>query len=87
MRTNVLRYDNEQNRWLLENASTRELMKCLDFCHKFKGQYGPSDSAYGPFMTLDEVKTELAKREHIPNKVEAKKVRQEKAKQKRNFQG
>jgi hypothetical protein len=36
-------------------------------------------------VSVAELKAELATREHIPNKPEAKKIRQEKAKQKRNL--
>jgi hypothetical protein len=35
-------------------------------------------------ITLDHIKEELAKRPHVPNKQEAARIRQEKAKQKRN---
>jgi hypothetical protein len=35
-------------------------------------------------ITLEQMRAELATREHVPNKVEAKKIRQEKAKAKRN---
>ena len=31
-------------------------------------------------MRLEDIKAELAKREHIPNKIEAKEIRQQRAK-------
>lgn len=36
------------------------------------------------YICYDALKAELAKREHIPNKSEAKKIRQQKAKEKKN---
>lgn len=38
---------------------------------------------YGPFVTKDEIKAELAKREHIPNKREARELRKERIKRAR----
>lgn len=70
-------------KWDLSKVSTRKLLVCRDMCYKFGGVYDPT--GYDEIMmTLEEVKEELAKREHIPNKTEAKRIRQKNAKSKRN---
>lgn len=63
---------------ILENISTRKLMKWRNFCYKFGGKYSPGEDSI--YYNIDEVKNELDKREHIPNKLEAKKIRREMAK-------
>ena len=53
-------------------------MGLLDAIHRVGGHWyspGGSDSGY----SLDEVKAELATREHVPNKPEAKALRREAA--------
>ena len=55
----------------LSTVPTRRLLACLkaarvDGCY-FLGEYG-----YGPSVSFDEIKAELAKREHVPNKLESK---------------
>ena len=67
----------------LETLSTKELLGLLKSARKCGGSYNPFyDSGSAPkdskWYTIDEIKTELAKREHIPNKEEAKKIRQDK---------
>jgi hypothetical protein len=48
--------------------------------------YNPFDDCSGgtTFVTLAQVKAELATRPHVPNKAEAKVIRQQKAKAKQN---
>ena len=53
-------------------------MKWRNFCYKFGGKYSPGEDSI--YYNIDEVKNELDKREHIPNKLEAKKIRREMAK-------
>lgn len=68
----------------LKEMHTRELLKLLDMTRKFNGRASLSDSSCGPFYYYDDIKTELNTREHIPNKAEAKKLRQQKALKKRH---
>jgi hypothetical protein len=65
----------------LTKFRTRELMAMMEIARGNNNVY-PFWLGYG--WTLDEFKVELATREHIPNKEEARKIRQEKAKAKRN---
>lgn len=62
----------------LTKKHTKQLMGYLGMCRKFGGFYSPFDNANG--VTIDQVKAELATREHVPNKHEAKAIRQAKAK-------
>ena len=64
---------------VLEKKTTKELIKWKDYCYKFSGEYSPSETG-PPYYSIEEIKLELSKREHIPNKQESKKIRQEKAK-------
>lgn len=66
----------------LKRCHTRVLMKYRDACCKFNGYYDIVGDNSGCCVTKEQVKTELATREHIPNKIEAKKLRQERAKRK-----
>ena len=59
----------------VESLPTRQLLKYLDLARKFGGFYSPVDSHSGVGYTLDELKAEAAKREHVPNKREAKEAR------------
>ena len=66
----------------LQNLSTKSLMSLRDSCYATNGwhrifEYG------GPEFSLEEVKEELAKREHLPNKEEGKKLRREASQGKR----
>jgi hypothetical protein len=70
----------------LEKLHTRQLLKLRDSVYRVC-DYGLSrgfQPVYDVTDTLSvrayEIKRELSKREHIPNKAEAKKIRQEKAK-------
>lgn len=62
----------------LSSLHTRELLDYLACARKYGGWYSPYDGKCG--YTIDEIKEELSKREHIPNKAEAKKKRQAAAK-------
>lgn len=70
----------------IKDITTRKLLMMLNQVRRARSceaNYG--DSFYDedfPF-TQSELKAELANREHIPNKQEAKKIRQQRAKQKR----
>ncbi len=66
----------------LKSFHTRQLLDILNGARRCGGTYNPY--GMGVYYNLDEIKTELETREHIPNKQEAKKIRQEKAKAKRN---
>lgn len=69
----------------LEGLHTRQIMDLRNDCYKFSYdmvnmiEYPP----YNP-ITLDQIRQVLATREHIPNKAEAKILRQQKAHAKRN---
>jgi hypothetical protein len=62
----------------LNSLDTRELLMYLKYARKFGGRYSPW--CHDEYYSTDEIKDELATREHIPNKQEAKKIRQERAK-------
>lgn len=62
----------------LSRIHTRELLAWRDKCYACGGSYDPTEN-HGPEVSIKEIKAELAKREHIPNKKEAKAVRQQKA--------
>ena len=61
----------------LEKLTTRELLDYLKQCRKFNGSYSPWD--YGDGYTMAQIKAVLATREHIPNKAESRKKRQDQA--------
>lgn len=67
----MTRWASEQK---LEDFYTKQL---LDIMHVpwMLGYYG---------FTKEQIKVELATREHVPNKIEARKIRQAKAKAQRN---
>ena len=63
----------------LTKLSTRELLKWLANARRFGGWYSPCDSK-SPFRSsFEEIKAELSKREHIPNKAESRFLRQQAA--------
>lgn len=62
----------------LGKLHTKQLLQVLKACRGCGGSYYPFDS--DDEVTYLEVKNELTKREHIPNKQEARKIRQQKAK-------
>lgn len=67
-----------------QEYDTRQLKKMLDIARACGGKYCFAGDAGGPGLTFDELKAELDTREHIPNKQEARLVRQQKARAKRN---
>lgn len=56
-------------------------MKWLERSRKFGGKYSPNDFHY---FTTEEIKAELATREHIPKGKEAKELRRQKARAKKH---
>ena len=62
----------------LKKKHTKQLLDYLDSCRKCGGRLSPFDNENS--VTIDQVKAELATREHVPNKQEAKVIRQLKAK-------
>lgn len=66
----------------LTKEHTRTLLKWLNKARRCGLGYDPTDNG-NSVISIKELKDELAKREHIPNKLEAKKIRQEKAKKRR----
>jgi hypothetical protein len=69
----------------LKSIETRQLMSWRERAYACGGYYTPfnhhSNSAM--IFSIDDIKAELSTREHIPNKKEAKVIRQTKAKEKR----
>lgn len=68
----------------LSRIHTRTLLQWRNACYGCGGAYDPSEGAsgirYPATYTLAEIKAELATREHVPNKREARILRQQKAK-------
>jgi hypothetical protein len=61
----------------LDDLTTRELLDYLRRSRKNGAFYSPYDNGVG--YSSDQIKKVLATREHIPNKAEAKKERQDEA--------
>jgi hypothetical protein len=68
----------------LTKKSTRELLDWLRYSYAFNGFFSPCDSHSSHGVTTEELKAELAKREHVPNKVEARENRRRAAMQARS---
>ena len=67
----------------LKGLHTRQLLAHLQKCRVFHGRYDVLENDYSGWeVTTEQVKAELATREHIPNKIEAKAIRQERARMK-----
>lgn len=67
----------------LPKLSTRTLMHYLEWA-RLHGAYFPFGyDGSGPSVSFEAIKVELAKRPHVPNKVEAKVLRRQKATQHR----
>ncbi len=64
----------EQSRAEIKRTGTRELLRWLAFCRRYGGWYCPSDhKSFGAMgHRFDDIKAELATREHVPNKLEAR---------------
>jgi len=69
----------------LKGLHTRQLMNLREDCYRFgnEGTYIGNTSS-NKWVTVEQVNAELSTREHIPNKKEAKEIRQQKALAKRN---
>lgn len=63
----------------LKTLHTRKLLDILKSC-RIHGFWDVIDKNSGHVVTLEELKTELATREHVPNKQEAKALRKERIK-------
>lgn len=63
----------------LKHQHTRELMNLRVRVYRCNGEYDISDNHQGFTVTLGQLKAELATREHIPNKKEAKAIRRARA--------
>lgn len=77
-----------RNKWdpiaYLKNLHTRQIMDLRNACYRYgHDMVDVSDCGQGPDITIDQIKEVLATREHIPNKKEAKVIRQQKAKARR----
>lgn len=67
----------EQRKQYLQETHTRLLLEYLSHSRsKCVGWFSPFDNSVG--FTTTEIKEELSTREHIPNKREAKLIRQQK---------
>jgi hypothetical protein len=63
----------------LKSLGTRKLLKYRDKALACGGGYDPTESGRHA-IPIDLIYEELNTREHIPNKIEAKKIRQDRAK-------
>jgi len=60
----------------IENMPTRQLLEYLRRARKFGGWYSPHGANARFGYGIRQLKTELATREHVPNKLEARAKRQ-----------
>jgi len=67
----------------LKGLHTKQLMNLRKAAHAHNGKTY-IDYIQGSEVTIDQIKAELAKREHVPNKIETKAARQALAKAKKN---
>ncbi len=73
----------------LEKLHTKQLLQLRDAAYRVSciGMDTDREAVYDVTdvltVRMSEIKRELGKREHVPNKAEAKKIRQEKAKNKK----
>lgn len=58
----------------LKKTPTRQLLQLLNSARACGGSFGPTDCGCY-YITVTQIKNELATREHIPNKKEAKEIR------------
>ena len=59
----------------LKQFTTRCLLKMKSDAYRFDNHYDKPSQA----IPIEEIKAELGTREHVPNKIEARKIRQERA--------
>ena len=64
---------------LLKEAHTRELLGWLRAARACGGSYSPCDESLGTFLSIEDLKGELATREHIPRKAESAAIRRKAA--------
>lgn len=69
----------------LKSIETRQLMSWRERAYACGGSYTPFDyhSNSAMIFSIEDIKAELNTREHIPNKKEAKVLRQTKAKERK----
>lgn len=69
----------------LKSIETRQLMSWRERAYACGGNYTPFNphSNTAMFFSIEDLKAELSTREHIPNKKEAKVLRQTKAKERK----
>lgn len=73
--------ENDVRTKYLKETHTKVLLKDLEHARACGGRYSPwHPSSIEPF-TIEELKAELALREHVPNKKESKEIRKAKKKQ------
>ena len=63
----------------LKETPTKQLLQLLNSARACGGSFDPTDCGCY-YITVKQIKTELATREHVPNKKEARVVRQFNAK-------
>lgn len=69
------------NKFDLTKIHTKQLMAWRAKAYKMLGKvYDPYNKGCGPFLKLEDILKELEKRPHVPNKKEARAIRQNKAK-------
>ncbi len=69
----------------LESLHTRQIMQLREDAHRYgHDAVHLEDGVAEHYITGDQIRQVLATREHIPNKAEAKVIRQQKAKAARN---
>lgn len=59
----------------LSKIHTKTLLQWLNKCRKMYGEYDPYYDGRGTYIHMEQIKYELAKRPHIPNKIEGKLLR------------
>jgi len=62
----------------LTKENTHTLLKWMLYTRQFSGKFNPHNGDV--YVTYDELKAELAKREHVPSHAESKRKRIEKIK-------
>ena len=77
-----MKNNGKKNKMNIEDVHTRQLLSMRDYT----GWYWSGDDSYHDDVEFSqqEIYAELAKREHIPSKKEAKIIRQQKAQHERN---
>lgn len=63
----------------LHRFHTKELLGMLNAARRCGGGYDPFYDGLGRAYTIEEFKSVLANRAHVPSKIEAKRIRQQRA--------